>query len=92
MLALGMLATPAAASSHPHPHAMLLHAEWEGSGPGTVVHSFERCVDLAGGQALRKTHPHHESVHTGRASAALANAGHLVVPLTCAQVAEFFGG
>jgi len=91
LLALGMLAAPATASGPPHhPHAMLVHAEWEGSGPGTVVHSYERCVDLANGRS-QPNHVHHDTVHEGAAGAALKGAGHLVVPLTCAQVAAFFG-
>jgi hypothetical protein len=91
LLTLGMLAAPAAAGGPPHhPHALLLHAEWTGSGPGTQIHSYERCIDLGNGRAL-PNHVHHASVHTGTAGAALQSAGHLVVPATCAQVAAFSG-
>jgi hypothetical protein len=84
-LAMGMLAAPAAAHGPPaHTHALLLHAVWEGSGPSTEIHSYERCVDVANGRTL-PNHVHHDTVHEGRAGAALNHAGHLVVPFaTCA--------
>jgi ATP/maltotriose-dependent transcriptional regulator MalT len=41
-------------------------------------------------QALR-TSTHHETVHTGKAGAALQRAGHLVIPATCAQLEELLG-
>jgi hypothetical protein len=88
-LAVGMLATPAMADgspdlSEPHRHALLLHVDLE-------TFSYETCVDLAGGRTLR-TNTHHETVHTGRAGAALQRAGHLVVPYTCAQLQEALSG
>ncbi len=71
-----------------HGHVMLLDAVWTGSGPGTVVESYAKCVDLAGGNVQPS---HHTTVHTGRAGHALrTNAGHLVIPMyggrTCADM------
>jgi hypothetical protein len=88
VLAMAALATPASADgspdlSQPHRHALLLHVEWE-------PFSYGACVDLAGARALR-TNTHHETVHTGNAGAAQQRAGHLVVPYTCAQLAEALG-
>jgi hypothetical protein len=88
-LAVGMLAAPAMADegpdlTQPHHHALLLHVDLE-------VFSYRTCVDLAGGGTLR-TNTHHETVHTGRAGAALQQAGHLVVPYTCAQLEEALSG
>jgi hypothetical protein len=81
-LAVGMLTTPGFADM-PHEHALLLHVELE-------PFSYGKCVDLAGGRALR-TNTHHETLHTGRAGAALHRAGHLVVPYTCAQLKDALG-
>ena len=80
---LAMSGMTASASDHdhgvePHGHVMLLHAVWTGSGPGTDVKSYAKCVDLAGGNVVGA---HHDTVHTGRAGQALrTNAGHLVLP------------
>jgi hypothetical protein len=104
--ALGMLvvlAIPAAADQHspldhPHTHALLIGAdiEWVTPGPNAppyVIHGFDRCVELAGGKAL-KHNRFHENIHFGHAGEALATrAGHLVVPLSvfglesCGQLA-----
>lgn len=93
LLIVATLPTPAEASSHPdfskpHAHALLLHAETVPNpgfpGPPLFPIGYERCVDLAGGQALPRNN-HHNTVHTGRAGAALAGAGHLVVPYTCGE-------
>jgi hypothetical protein len=88
-LAVTMLAAPAMADqgpdlSQPHRHALLLHVDLESF-------SYASCVDLAGGNKLR-TNTHHETLHTGRAGAALQRAGHLVVPYTCAQLEAALGG
>jgi hypothetical protein len=87
-LAAGMLAAPAAASgpdmSKPHPHALLLHVDMSNG------FTYERCIDLAGGRALPRNN-HHGTVHTGTAGDALKDAGHLVVPYTCAELEAFFG-
>jgi hypothetical protein len=88
-LAVTMLAAPAMADqgpdlSQPHRHALLLHVDLEPFG-------YASCIDLAGGNELR-TNIHHETLHTGRAGAALQRAGHLVVPYTCAQLEAAFGG
>ena len=89
LLALGLLAAPAAAhTDQPHSHSLLLHAEVEWTAEGPTV-SYERCVDLANARKL-PNHVHHDSVHTGVAGAALQGAGHVVVPYTCAQVASIF--
>jgi hypothetical protein len=87
-LAVAALATPASADgspdlSRPHQHALLLHVDLEPFSYGT-------CVDLAGARALR-TNTHHETVHTGKAGAALQRAGHLVIPYTCAQLEAALG-
>ena len=86
LLALGMLAAPATAhTDQPHAHALLLHfAVVEG------MPTYERCVDLANAQKL-PNHVHHDTVHTGKAGAALQGAGHVVVPYTCEEIAAFFG-
>jgi hypothetical protein len=82
---LGMVAMPATAHEEPgtplHGHVRLLHAEWTGPGvgPETVLISYGKCIDLAGGKAL-PLQAHHETVHTGRAGAALRGAGHLTIP------------
>ena len=82
LLALGMLAAPAAAhTDEPHAHALLLHFD------GT---SFERCVDLANAHKL-PNHVHHDTVHTGKAGSALQGAGHVVAPYTCEEIAALFG-
>ena len=98
LLAIGLLAAPAAASDHsghevpPHGHMLLLHATWTGPGvgPGTMPTSYARCVDLAAG---RNNAAHHDTVHTGRAGQALRGAGHLVVPTfavpNCEALAKF---
>ena len=93
LLLLAVLPATADASSHPdfskpHAHALLLHAETIPNpgfpGPPLFPIGYERCVDLAGSQALPRNN-HHGTVHTGRAGAALAGAGHLVVPYTCGE-------
>lgn len=111
LLAVGLLAAPAAARGHghgggggggwenEHPHALLLHATFIENtlpfGPPVVAVDWERCVDLAGGKALRKSN-HHTGIHQGAAGSALrSNAGHSVVPYTCKDypaVVEFFLG
>jgi hypothetical protein len=87
LFALAVLSPPAAAHGPPaHPHVLLLHAEWTGSGPSTQILSYERCVDLANGRSLPNP-VHHDTVHEGRAGAALRSAGHLVVPFrTCSDL------
>ena len=98
LLAIGMLAAPAAADGHdhdddgwgamgPHPHALLLHATFMKNplpvGPRAIAVEWERCVDLAGGKALPKSN-HHTGIHQGAAGSALGtNAGHSAVPYTC---------
>ena len=85
-LAVGMLATPAAAdTSQSHAHALLLHVDFASG------FSYERCVDLADAEPLRKNHAHHDSVHEGVAGNALKKAGHVVVPYTCEQVKTLIG-
>lgn len=60
-----------------HPHVLLLHTQVTDEG-GLA---YERCVDLAGNQALRLD-AHHHSLHMGQAGKALyENAGHLVIPM-----------
>jgi hypothetical protein len=99
-LAGGTASGPASASELPeHGHVMLLGAIWTGSGPGTDLESYERCVDLANGRAL-KNHAHHANIHTGSASEAVKKSGHLVIPTAplappwltgCAAINEMFG-
>jgi hypothetical protein len=104
LLALGMMAGPAAAHEHggppdfdtPHPHVLLLHAnvldepDPVTGAPYTVL-GYGKCVDLAGGKALPKNN-HHYTVHFGRAGQALRGAGHLVVPFVdCAMLDQMFG-
>lgn len=69
----------------PHAHALLLHATTipnPGPGPIAFATDYVRCVDLAGGNALRSNN-HHPTMHTGQAGASLYQAGHLVVPFSC---------
>jgi hypothetical protein len=104
LLAMGMLAGPAMAEGHggspfdePHPHVLLIGADVEvvadpppGS-PPYVVHDYDRCVDLAGGKALRQNNFHH-NIHFGRAGQALRGAGHIVVPFfDCATLNALYG-
>lgn len=105
LLAVAMLAAPAAADGHnghdpswgpmgPHPHALLINATFIENpfdeGPPTIAVAWDRCVDLAGGKALPKSN-HHRGIHTGPAGAALReNAGHAVVPYTCDEYSSFF--
>ncbi len=108
LLALSLLAAPAAANGEhddgwgpmgPHPHALLLHADFEPNPlygqpmqPPYLIHGFRQCVDLAGGTALPRSN-HHTGVHQGRAGDALRNnASHIVVPATCMQIAAAFSG
>ena len=80
MLATTMVGSATALDDTPHPHVMFLHAQWEGEGPGTILHSYERCIQLANGRAL-PLQSHHQTVHRGTAGGALAQrAGHLVAP------------
>lgn len=85
-IGFGLFASPALAGGHewheePHGHVMLLGVEIEG---GRLF--FDRCVELADGEAL-PVPAHHHSVHTGTAGGspfvqgALWNAGHAVIPL-----------
>jgi hypothetical protein len=111
LLALSALVAPAAADEHPpgspfdhpHTHALLVGADvtWvaepEPGQPPYIINDYRRCVDLAGGKALR-TNVHHEKIHVGRAGQALAGAGHLVIPIGilgytggCAQLDTAYG-
>lgn len=86
---LAMLASPAAAVGGPpmHGHVLLIGADftanpaYPGEGPPYFIHGFDKCVDLANGNAL-KLQAHHDTVHQGRAGEALRSAGHIVVPLS----------
>jgi hypothetical protein len=103
LLTLGMLAGPAAADHHgppdfdtPHPHVLLLHADVLDepdpmTGAPYTLLGYGKCVDLAGGKALRQNN-FHTNVHFGRAGQALRGAGHLVVPFfDCATLDGLFG-
>jgi hypothetical protein len=102
MALIGVLGSgPTGASELPeHGHVMLLGAVWTGSGPDTDISSYDRCVDLANGNAL-KNHAHHNTIHTGIAGGAVKKSGHLVIPTAplappwltgCAAVDAMFGG
>lgn len=104
LLLLATLATGAAAHetapadspfANAHPHVLLLHADVDMQTPAApfpyTVRSYSQCVDLAGGQAL-DNRAQHDTVHFGRAGAALKAAGHWVVPfVSCANVDAVFG-
>ena len=86
LLAFGMMAVPAMASplDNPHPHVVLLGADVSEATPGPgmppyLVTGYDKCVDLAGGDAL-KHNRFHSNVHFGRSGQALRAAGHIVVP------------
>lgn len=90
LLAFAMMAVPAAASplDDPHPHVLLLRADVSPSPgmPPYIVTGYDKCVDLAGGEAL-KHNRFHTNVHFGRSGQALRGAGHIVVPFAnCATV------
>lgn len=101
LLAIGLIAAPAAAhdGAHddwgpmgPHSHALLLNAMFVenpfGPMPPQIAVAWDRCIDLAAGQPLAKSN-HHTGIHQGAAGAALRNnAGHSVVPYTCAEYAD----
>lgn len=99
---LAMLASPAAANGLPqHGHVMLIGADFTANpaypaGPPWLISGFDKCVDIANGNAL-KLNAHHSTIHQGRAGEALRSAGHLVVPLSpltgfesCADVEAAF--
>jgi hypothetical protein len=77
-----------------HGHVLVLGVQWENGEPV----GFRKCVDLAGGNWLKKNN-HHYTVHTGRAGEALFNAGHIVAPTAplwpevrnCADLEAMFG-
>lgn len=97
-LATGLFAGTALAGGHEwhedvpaHGHVLLLGAELTPLGL-----SYDRCVDLAGGEAL-PTPAHHHSIHTGKAGGspiiqgALWQAGHAVIPLNPFVPFQWFG-
>jgi hypothetical protein len=102
LLALGLVAAPAMADEHgspfdtPHPHALLLHADVldqpdPNTGAPYTVLGYGKCVDLAGGKALRQNN-FHTNIHFGQAGQALRGAGHLIVPFfDCATLDGYFG-
>ena len=103
---LGLMAVPSVAEGPPeHGHLLLVGADFEpnpdhdpddpSTGPPYIVHSFDKCVEVANAQPL-KVHVHHDTIHLGRAGEALRSAGHLTVPLWpltpfhgCADVEAF---
>ena len=92
LLAVGMMAVPAMASplDDPHPHVLLLGADVIPSPgmPPYLVTGYDKCVDLAAGEAL-KHNRFHTNVHFGRSGQALRAAGHIVVPFAnCDTVNE----
>lgn len=104
LLMLGLTVGPAAADMHtgppdfdtPHRHALLVGADVLDepdpmTGAPYTILDYRRCVDLAGGQALRKNH-FHTNIHFGPAGQALRGAGHIVVPFfDCATIDGMFG-
>ena len=72
-VAVGFSATPATADLPPHPHILLIGTDIEiveGENPPFIVHSFERCVDIASNRTLR-LNAHHQHFHFGAAGEAL---------------------
>lgn len=103
VLVVGMMAGPAMADGHggspfdePHRHVLLVGADVvdepdQMTGAPYTIRDYDRCVDLAGGKALRKNH-FHTNIHFGRAGQALRGAGHIVVPFfDCAMIDGMFG-
>lgn len=95
-MALGLFAGPAWAGGHewheePHGHVMLLGVEVDGE----LIH-FDRCVELANGEAL-PVPAHHHSVHVGPAGGSpfvqgpLFQAGNWVFPLAPFHGVPFTG-
>ena len=89
MLVLGVVligqTVGAAADEHEspfpeHPHVMLIGAEVDFSGEEPQLLGVRKCVDLAGGNALR-LHAHHDHIHFGTAGGALrTNTTNVVAP------------
>lgn len=78
---LGLMAGPTLAQPPEHGHALLLQVEFDGPPAPGNLEGFDRCVELANGQAL-PLNAHHQQVHQGTAGEMLfTKAGHLVVPL-----------
>lgn len=95
-MALGLSAGTALAGGHewhevPHGHVMLIGAQVDGG-----VVSFDRCVELANGEAL-PVPAHHHSVHVGPAGGSLFvqgplfQAGNLIFPLAPFEGLPFTG-
>lgn len=63
--------------THPHPHVLLIGLDIEAM-------TYERCVDLAGGEILPKANQHNQ-VHRGTAGEALIGGENVnvVAPFTC---------
>ncbi|MDX1468698.1 MAG: hypothetical protein R3258_05105 [Acidimicrobiia bacterium] len=82
-VAVGLGGTAATAELPPHPHILLIGADVEiveGGNPPFIVHSYERCVDIASNQTLR-LNAHHEHFHFGTAGDALRrNTGNFPFP------------
>jgi len=99
LMTLGLIGGPALAHGTgdwgpmgEHPHALLVGVEtvpnpdYPDFGPPAFPVSWDRCVDLAGGEPLPNPN-HHNTVHQGKAGGALFGAGHMVIPFTCEQLA-----
>ncbi len=96
-MAFGLSAGTALAGGHewdhvdPHGHVMLIGVEVD---QGLVF--FDRCVELANGEAL-PTPAHHHSVHTGNAGGSpmvqgpLFQAGNWIIPLSPFHGVPFTG-
>lgn len=72
-VAFGFTTTSATAELPPHPHILLIGADIEfveGGNPPFIVHSYERCVDIAANQTLG-INAHHLHFHFGTAGDSL---------------------
>ncbi len=62
----------------PHPHLLIIGADFDFSGEQPVLLDYVRCVDIAANRTL-PLGSHHQHAHTGRAGEALGNAGHIFI-------------
>ena len=88
LMALGLAF---ADTSEPHRHVLLQGVEVVIVDGEYQLVGFRKCVDLAGGRALRNN-AHHDNAHTGTAGEKLfTRAGHAVIPFaSCAALEAFF--
>jgi hypothetical protein len=82
-----------------HGHVLVLGMVWDMVEDEPTPVDFRKCVNVAGGKALKNI-AHHDGIHAGKAGAALVSkAGHAVAPTAplwpemggCADLEAMFG-